>query len=115
MSQLFIELYLDEDVDVLIAHLLRALGFAVTTTVEAGQRQNDDPAQMAYATAQNKVLVTHNRADFEALAQHYFATGQSHAGIIIAVRRSPYDLAARLMAILNNVTADEIRDQIRYI
>ena len=32
MSRLFIALYLDEDVDVLIAQLLRARGFVVATT-----------------------------------------------------------------------------------
>jgi hypothetical protein len=37
MNHLFIELYLDEDVDVLIADLLRARGFKATTTREAGQ------------------------------------------------------------------------------
>ena len=35
MSRLFIELYLDEDVDVLVADLVRARGFKVTTTQEA--------------------------------------------------------------------------------
>jgi hypothetical protein len=57
----------------------------------------------------------HNRADFEALAREYFAAGQAHAGIIIAIRRSPHELASRLLMILNQVTADEIRNQIRYI
>ena len=102
-------------VDILIAAVLRRMGFAVTTTIEAGQRQNDDATQLAYAATQNKVLVTHNRADFEMLAQQYFAAGQPHAGIIIAVRRPPHDLVQRLLAILNNVTASEIRDQVRYI
>lgn len=37
MSTLFIELYLDEDVDVLVANLLRAHGFGAITAVEAGQ------------------------------------------------------------------------------
>jgi hypothetical protein len=37
MSRLFIELYLDEDVDVLIADLVRARGFRVTTTREVRQ------------------------------------------------------------------------------
>lgn len=31
MSQLFIALYLDEDVDVLVARLIRARGFSATT------------------------------------------------------------------------------------
>ena len=115
MSTLFIELYLDEDVDVLIADLIRARGFAVTTTVEAGQRHNDDDAQLAYAVTHDKTFLTHNRADFEARAQAYFTAGQRHPGIIIAVRRSPYEIAQRLLIILNAVTADEIRNQIRYI
>lgn len=115
MSKLFIELYLDEDVDVLIADLIRARGFAVTTTVEAGQLHNDDDAQLAYAVAHDQTFVTHNRTDFEDRAQAYFVAGQIHPGIIITVRRSPYEIAQRLLVILNNVAADEIRDQVRYI
>ena len=34
--RLFIEVYTDEDVDVLIADLLRARGFSVLTTRDAG-------------------------------------------------------------------------------
>jgi hypothetical protein len=115
VSKLFIELYLDEDVDVLIAELIRARGFSATTTVEAGQLHNDDDAQLAYAVSHDKTFVTHNRADFETRAQVYFEGGQAHPGIIIAVRRSPYELAQRLLVILNNITADEIRNQVRYI
>ncbi len=115
MSGLFIELYLDEDVDVLIADLVRARGFAATTTREAGQIHVSDTMQLAYAASQRKTFLTHNRVDFEALAQAYFAAGQTHYGIIIAVRRSPYDIARRLLLLLNHVTADEMQNQIRYI
>lgn len=34
--RLFIELYLDEDVDILVAQLVRTRGYRATTTVEAG-------------------------------------------------------------------------------
>ena len=37
MTTLFIELYLDEDVNVLVAALLRARGFTALTTREVGQ------------------------------------------------------------------------------
>jgi hypothetical protein len=53
--------------------------------------------------------------DFERLAAQYFTTGQTHCGIIIAVRRSPYQIVRRLMELLNHVTADEIENQLRYI
>jgi hypothetical protein len=38
MSRLFIELYLDEDVDVLVAGLIRARGFQTITTQEVGRK-----------------------------------------------------------------------------
>lgn len=115
MTNLFIELYLDEDVSALVADLVRARGFTVLTTREAGNRQANDADQLAYAVSQRKTLLTHNRADFEALAQTYFATGQSHYGIIIAVRHPPYEIVRRLLLILNQVTADEMQDQLHYI
>jgi hypothetical protein len=72
LNRLFIDLYLDEDVDVLVGELLRARGFRVTTTQAAGQVGTTDANQLAFATSQGKALVTHNRVHFEALAQRYF-------------------------------------------
>ncbi len=46
MSQpLFIELYLDEDVDILVADILRGYGFVAETTRDAGQLGGSDVAQ----------------------------------------------------------------------
>jgi predicted nuclease of predicted toxin-antitoxin system len=115
VSRLFVELYLDENVSVLVAQLVRARGFAATTTQEAGQAGKSDPEQLAYATSRRWTILTHNRVDFERLAAQYFTTGQTHCGIIIAVRRSPYQIVRRLMELLNHVTADEIENQLRYI
>ena len=115
MSRLFIELFLDEDVDVLVAGLVRARGFKATTTQEAGRKGKDDADQLAYAVCQQSTLVTHNRMHFEALAQEYLAAGRIHYGIIIAVRRPVYQMARRLLTILNHVTSDEMQNQIRYI
>ena len=115
MSRLFIELYFDEDVSALVAALVRARGFAVTTTVEAGNLGTSDAEQLAHAATWQKTFLTHNRADFERLAQEYFAAGRTHYGIIIAVRRPARELAMRLLAVLNQVTADEMENQLRYI
>ena len=115
MSRLFIELYLDEDVHVLVADLIQARGFQAITTRDAGQLNNSDPEQLAYAVAQQKTLVTHNRVDFERLVQKYFNRDKKHYGIIFAVRHSPQEIARRLLIILNNVTADEMENQVKYI
>lgn len=115
MRGLFIELYLDEDVDVLLADLVRARGFVVLTSREASQLGAEDVRQLEHAVSLGMAMFTHNRTDFEALAEHYFTEGRSHCGIIIAVRRPPYEIARRLLAILNLVTSDEMENQIRYI
>jgi hypothetical protein len=115
MSKLFIELYLDEDVDVLIAELTQARGFDVITTRDARQLKKSDEEQLAYAVGQQKTFVSHNRADFERIAQEYFSSGRTHYGIILAVRHSPQEIVRRLLIILNQVTADEMQNQIRYI
>ena len=69
MSDIFIHVYLDEDVDVLIANLLRSRGFNATTTVQAGQRGKSDAEQLEFAASLGAAILTHNRTDFEGLAQ----------------------------------------------
>ena len=115
MNRLFVELYLDEDVSILVADLLRARGFAPITARDAGRLGKDDREQLAHAVSNQRALLTHNRVDFERLAQEYFRAGIEHHGIIIAARHSPYEVVQRLLLILNHVTADEMRNQIRYI
>jgi len=85
------------------------------TVRDAGKLHATDAEQLAYAVSQARTLVTHNRADFEALVQSYFESGQMHYGVIFAVRRSPQAIAQRLLAILNHVTSDEMQNQVRYI
>jgi uncharacterized protein with PIN domain len=115
VTRLFAELYLDEDLSVLVATLLRARGFAAVTTQEAGLLGRSDAEQLEFSVARQKVLLTHNRADFEALAREYFSSNQKHYGIIIAVRRPPHEIIARRLVVLNSVTADEMENQLRYI
>ena len=115
MSRLFIELYLDEDVSVIVGDILRARGFVAITTQGAGKLASGDQEQLDYAISQRTTLLTHNRADFEALAQRYFESGQTHHGTIITVRRPANDIAKQLLPILNSITADEIENQLLYI
>jgi len=115
VSRAFMEVYLDEDVHVLVRDLLSAKAFDVITTRDAGQAGRSDEEQLDYATRHRRTIVTHNRVHFESLALEYFAKGRRHAGIIIAVQRPPQEIARRLLAILNQVTADEMENQVRYI
>jgi hypothetical protein len=87
----------------------------VSTTVEEGNRGKTDAEQLEHAVHLGRTLLTHNRVDFEILAEAYREEGKSHRGILLAVRRSPYEITQRLLVILNTVTADEMIDQVRYI
>jgi len=109
------KLYLDEDVDVLVATLVRAVGFDVTTVHEAGRAGRTDSEQLAWAAGRGEVLVTHNRSDFARLGAEQAQSGREHPGIVIAKRRSAHAVAARLVALLNAVPKDELRNTVRYV
>jgi hypothetical protein len=115
MSEIFIELYHDEDVSALIAELVRARGFSVLTTLQAGNLGKSDKDQLEFATSRQRALLTHNRIDFEELAKQYFEENKAHFGIIIAVRRLPNEMTQRLLEVLNQNTSDQMLNQILYI
>ena len=115
MSDIFIKVYLDEDVNVLIGELIRRKNFKSLTVSEAGRKGKSDAEQLNYATQNGYAILTHNRIDFEELAQEYFANDKTHHGIIVAVRRPIHEVAERLFDLLNDFTADEMINQIIYI
>ena len=114
-GELFIRVYLDEDVHVLVAVLLAHRNCVAVTARDAGQLGKSDPEQLEFATSHGMTIVTHNRGDFEALHRQYLATGQSHAGVLIAMEPQPYTLARRILAAWDMYTADEMRNQLLYI
>jgi hypothetical protein len=114
-SSLFARLYLDKDVDVLVADLVRGQGFAAAKARSEAMRGATDAEQLAFAAEQGRVLVTHNRLDFEELAVGYYEEGRTHGGIVCAFRRPPHDLASRLVRLLNEYTAGEFENQVVYV
>jgi hypothetical protein len=42
-------------------------------------------------------------------------SGRSHAGIMIAPRKNPYEIVQRAMILLDALTADEIANQLLYL
>ena len=93
--------YLDEDVDVLLAPLLAAHGIDCLTTVAAGNLKHSDEEQLVFARQESRVLITHNRTDFENLAVTWWNMQRDHAGIILAIRRfDTYDLARHVLPVM---------------
>ncbi len=107
--------YLDEDVSVVVAAILKARGFDPITTRDAGQLGQPDNPQLTFAATNGRVLLTHNKVDFERLHREWLERGKPHAGIVIARRRAPVDLASRVGRLLSRLAPDELKNQLFYI
>jgi predicted nuclease of predicted toxin-antitoxin system len=115
LAALYGRLYLDQDVPVQLAGMLRAQGVDVLTTLEAGALGQEDPDQLATAVAADRAMVTHNRLDFEYLHEVYLQEGRFHAGIIIAVQRRYLGVTRdRLVDLLNRFDRDQLRNGLFY-
>ena len=104
--------YLDEHVDPAVAAGLRRLGIDALTVGEAGRLSDDDPAQLAFATAEGRVMVTFDR---DYLDLH--AVGTSHAGIAFGwpTRQTIGYLVAALELLHGVYTADDMLDRLEYL
>jgi hypothetical protein len=74
-------LYANENFPLPTAEALRRLGHDVLTTVESGRAGQaiPDPAVLAFAVAEHRIVVTLNRRHFIRLHQ----TTPTHAGIVV--------------------------------
>jgi hypothetical protein len=77
-------LYADEDVPFSVVVFLRARGHDVLTAFEAGQanRRIQDSEVLAHAASLGRIVLTHNRKDFEFCHR----ANPAHPGIISASR-----------------------------
>jgi hypothetical protein len=91
-------LYADEDVSPALVNCLRTLGHDVTGVVEQRRFGRPDPQVLADAVADGRIVLTHNRPDFEKLHR----ASAAHPGIISATRDDGNEdaLAARIDAAL---------------
>ncbi|MHB8576131.1 MAG: DUF5615 family PIN-like protein [Dehalococcoidia bacterium] len=75
--------YLDENLPMVLAVLLRALGFDTVSALEAENRGLTDEAQLGFAIAQARCIVTKDAGDFPRLALSLDADGVRHFGILV--------------------------------
>jgi len=60
----FIRTYLDENVSVIVADILRSRGFESFTAQPAGNKGLTDRRQLEYAVLNGMAILTHDRVDF---------------------------------------------------
>ena len=117
-SHLFVALYTDEDVTTDLAPALRRRGYTAQSTLEAGNVEISDEAQLAYATEQGMAILTYNAQDFIPLARTWYFAEREHAGIIISEQFSQRqfgELLRRVLRLLNSLTADEMYNRLVFL
>ena len=85
-------LYLDENVDSLLADMLNGMGYDVITTQSVRRRGSDDEGQVAFAAANRRAILTHDRRDYRRIASEWANTGRMHYGIVLMRRGRPPEL-----------------------
>ncbi len=114
-APLTLRVYLDEDVDVLLAPLLAARGIDCLPAVAAGNLGQSDTAQLTFALQESRIIVTHNRQDYEDLAVAWWGQKRDHAGIILAIRRSDvYELLRHILPVLQLFDQSGWRNSVIY-
>ncbi|MBU0511282.1 MAG: DUF5615 family PIN-like protein [Chloroflexi bacterium] len=104
--------HLDEHVNSAIAEALRRRDIDVTTTVEAGLLGADDPAHIAYAWRERRVIVTH---DDDFLRWH--SRGIPHAGIAYChLKKLSMRQIVELLVLMHAVlTQEEMIGQVQFL
>ena len=112
---LFVRLYIDEDVHKGVSPALRRHGYDALNVRDANRCGFSDAEQLAYAVEEGRTLFSFNATDYTALHLEYLAQGQEHAGIIISKQVPISEAVRRLLVLLDQVSADEIRNQLRWL
>ena len=111
-----IHLYLDEDAQrASLVRALRARHVEVVTALEAGQIGVSDEEQLAYATAHNLTLFSHNRGDFVQIHTKYLQDGRTQAGIIVSDQLAVGRLLRRLLHLIDRKPAEEMKDWLEFL
>ncbi|MEI8188916.1 MAG: DUF5615 family PIN-like protein [candidate division NC10 bacterium] len=108
-------LYLDEDVDPLLARVLADRGYDVLTTQDACQVSSSDADQLAFAANAGRAIMTHNAAHFAMLARKYAQSGLEHHGIVLSDQLPFKELLARILRLLDHYTAENLRNQLIWL
>jgi|688.fasta_scaffold21202_4 hypothetical protein len=112
-----IRLYLDEDsMDWVLVEALRSRGIDIVTVQEVGTQGYRDDEQLAWATAQNRVLYSHNIADFCRLHSEWLELGRLHSGIALMAQDTAIgDQVRGLTGLVRLRTAEAMVNQLLFL
>lgn len=106
-----IKLYLDEDVDPLLARVLRERGRDVLTVQEADKRTLNDHKQLEFAISHGRTFFTHNIKHFVRISQEYSKSGKNHCGVIVSDHLPFKELLKRTLRMLERHSKENITNR----
>jgi predicted nuclease of predicted toxin-antitoxin system len=111
LEALFVRLYLDRHIMNRLAVDLRGRGYDVVRTEEVGKDTATDEEQLAFATAENRSILTFNIRDFAPLHEAWQAAERPQTGIIVSQQLGSREyglLLQRMLRLLNHFTREEM-------
>jgi predicted nuclease of predicted toxin-antitoxin system len=109
------KLLLDEHIWAYLAKILREQGFDVIHVTEVDLIATPDSEIMEYAVGQHRAVVTFNIKDFIPLAIQYYEDGKEHYGVVVSNQLSRGELQKRVIRLLKRITAEELKNSVRYL
>ena len=109
------KLFIDEDVHDKLAYILRNCGIDAINAREANRKGLSDEEQLSYAISQRRAIFSFNMADYEKLAVKLFNKNKTHFGIIISPQKGFRETLDKLLSLLQETSADELRNQLIYL
>ena len=110
-----LKIYLNENLSWKIAKVLREYGYDVVSSYEVGMNAEDDEVQFDFAVSEERAVLTNNFGDFVRVYQEYASSGKDHYGIIFTTKCTLAVMIKRLRRLLENVTAENMKNQIRWL
>ena len=108
-------LFLDEDVRVLLAEVLRSRGYQATHVLEVKRTGKSDAEQLAYAAKNEMAVLTHNIRDYVVLHKAYQAAGKNHSGIIVSGQIPFNDLLKRILKCLSINSKESLNNSLIWL
>lgn len=97
---------------------MRRRGYVAQSTLEAQNVSSSDEEQLRYAAERGMAILTYNGQDFIPIAEAWYFGHKTHCGIIVSPQFSQRqfgELLRQTLRLLNNVTADEIYNQVIFL
>ncbi len=106
-----ISLYIDEDVRLMLAEILRNRGYNAAHVLELNREGKSDEEQFEYAVKHGMAILTYNIGDFSILYKAYAEGNKTHYGIIVSEQLPFSELLRRALKFLSSNTAESLLNQ----